>query len=75
MDMLGHHHVTGNIKAVQVASPLQCLLEHLTCMRRIQKSSALMTTEGDEMKMSSLVVPPKTPRHDQRIRNETRKNL
>ena len=67
MHVLRHHHVTGNRKLIPQANALQFLLKDGSCPRRAQFRLPPITTEGDEMKRTALLVPNKPAGHGAEI--------
>jgi len=55
MHMFRHHHVAAHVAPVPAPHPFQFVLEYLSC-RRVQQLSPLITTEGNEMQATLVLV-------------------
>jgi hypothetical protein len=67
MNMLGHYHVASDEPPVPAPHPLQRLLEDPARRRCGQKRLAAITTEGDEMQITTLLITLEPVRHERTI--------
>jgi len=69
--MFGHDDVADDHKLIALADLFQNSKKEIAALRATEKRLALMTTTGDEMKMSGAVITFETPGHGGRIGDET----
>src|SRR5271157_3508621 len=63
VDVLGHHHVSGDEEFVADSRLLQRQLEQVACLSAGQKRLATVATKRQEVQGASFLIPPKTRRH------------
>ncbi len=61
--LFGHDNVAFHIQPIPTADIFQSLLEDSTGVRRGEKRLSVVTAEGDEVQVSSVLVTLQTPRH------------
>jgi hypothetical protein len=57
VNVLGHDHITVNVKPLPLPHRFQNLLEQIESCRSAQQWSATIATEGDEMEVSCFLKP------------------
>ena len=62
--MLRHEYVSGNDKAEALANVFELAFEDRVCVGSGQKRLSSVTTEGDEVKDATFLVPDETLGHD-----------
>jgi hypothetical protein len=62
--MLGHDDVSVNAKIVVLANSLQRVDKRATCARISELRLPVITTESQEVNLSSPVKAPQSPRHE-----------
>jgi hypothetical protein len=65
VNVFGHDDVAANARSESVASGLQFFLEDATRIVIVEQWAPLKATEGYEMKLARLLVPPQTKGHDE----------
>jgi hypothetical protein len=63
MDVLGHDDIAEDVKVISAARGFQRALEETARLRRIQMRLPLVTTEGDEVKVSGVLIADEFLRH------------
>jgi hypothetical protein len=63
VNVFGHYDVAADAKLVPDSNLFESLFEHSTGIGRAEKWSALVATEGNEVKIPGFLVTPKAPRH------------
>ncbi len=66
MHVFRHHDITDHTEPVPLAYSLQLSHKHIPSVGR-EKRSTMVATEGNEVKLSSLLIPLQSPRHKQTV--------
>jgi len=65
--VLGHHHVSYDVKSVPATDPLEIVNEEVSGTRRRQKLRAMVAGKSDVMQLASLLITLQSPRHGVRL--------
>ena len=63
--MIGHDYISHQQKFVALTNLSECLHEEISCPHRAEQRQTTTATEGDEVQISSSVLPFQSYRHDQ----------
>ena len=67
MKVFGHDHIADDHKLIAPADLCEDLEKKIAAFSGAQQGLATITTAGDEMQVSSALVPVKAPGHEQRL--------
>jgi hypothetical protein len=62
VNVLRHHDVAGNVEIVFLAHPFKRVFEERSCLFRSKERRSLITTEGDEVEVTCLLISDQTLR-------------
>jgi hypothetical protein len=65
MNVFGHYHVPVNAHVEATPHVLQTKREQIVNRGIAEIGLATITTEGDEVRLSGLVIPPQAERHEE----------
>ena len=69
MDVLRHNYVSDHNETVTLADLLEYFEEEISSPRTTQQGTPMITTAGDEVQVSSVVIAVQALRHGTMLRN------